>query len=421
MQADQVIDWVVLAGGFGTRSADPSRPKILQRVGGTTLLARHLVNVAALGPSRIVFVLHHGADQVRSELESERLKHSHLDIVVAEDAGVGAVPALGLGLSLCISETVGLILGDTYINADLQRLVRSWRSSGRKMGVVGRVSDHIFDSDSVSINHELSVAAYSHKGDATTKAGHLFGLTGLAFFDRGTIKMLSENAKDAIPAILEDVGVLECSFVPALGHFRDTGTPERLASAEKLDSLLPKMGAVDPNPGAVFFDRDDTLIRDESRGRVSLAAGDLNMELVRRLAVASERGISLHMVSNQPAIAKGWTTFEDTYAVNNELATMLLTEGVKVTTMQFCPHHPEPGFQGEITNLKILCECRKPGTGMFLNAAKVASIDLKKSIMVGDSAADEQAAQALKMQFQGIVWGNRNARLSTLEAWIDTH
>lgn len=421
MQVDSRIDWVVLAGGFGTRSADPTRPKILQQVGGSTLLTRHLDNISALGPSRVIFVVFHGAHQVRAEIEIQRVNYADLEILSVQDSGLGVLPALELGLSHCHSEKVGLILGDTYINADMQKLANIWRLSNRKLGVVGRITDHIFDSDSLLVDHELEVSAYSRKGESSENAGHLYGLTGLAFFDRTDLTLDYQSFNDAIPALLEAVGLPDCTFIPAQGLFQDTGTPTRLASVQQLDATFSIRPAGLAKTGAIFFDRDDTLVSDMPSGRFSVTAEELNEELVRCLVKASERGFSLHMVSNQPAIAKGWTTFEDTYAVNNQLATLLLAEGVRVTTMQFCPHHPESGFEGEVSGLKCECECRKPGSRMFHGAAKAASVDLEQSIMVGDSWADEQAAKALSMDFQGIVWGNRSARLSILEAWIDSH
>ena len=102
MQADHLIDWVILAGGFGTRSADPSLPKVLQKVGGTTLLSRHLGNVAALGPSRVVLVLHYGANQVKAAIEVEssnyqnhRPKSKHIESKITRVRSKFLIPSSG--------------------------------------------------------------------------------------------------------------------------------------------------------------------------------------------------------------------------------------------------------------------------------------------------------------------------------------
>lgn len=59
----------------------------------------------------------------------------------------------------------------------------------------------------------------------------------------------------------------------------------------------------------------------------------------------------------------------------------------------FVRHHPDGGFDGEVKELKIECECRKPKPGLFLQAAQKYNIDLSSSIMIGDSDTDILAGQ----------------------------
>jgi histidinol phosphatase-like enzyme len=53
-----------------------------------------------------------------------------------------------------------------------------------------------------------------------------------------------------------------------------------------------------------------------------------------------------------------------------------------------CPHHPDRGFAGEVESLKLVCNCRKPNTGLVERAAAELNIDLAQSWLVGDSTAD---------------------------------
>ena len=57
-------------------------------------------------------------------------------------------------------------------------------------------------------------------------------------------------------------------------------------------------------------------------------------------------------------------------------------------------HHPDSGYDGEISELKFECECRKPKPGMLLKASKDFNIALEKSCMIGDSDSDIQAGIA---------------------------
>ena len=75
------------------------------------------------------------------------------------------------------------------------------------------------------------------------------------------------------------------------------------------------------------------------------------------------------------------------------METLLGKDGAYLDGIYFCPHHPHKGFEGEIPELKVECECRKPKPGMLLQSAKDFNIDLSKSWMIGDSDNDILAGE----------------------------
>ena len=75
------------------------------------------------------------------------------------------------------------------------------------------------------------------------------------------------------------------------------------------------------------------------------------------------------------------------------METLLGKEGAYLDDIYICPHHPDKGFEGEISELKIECDCSKPKPGLILQAAKDYNINLTESYMVGDSLIDMEAGQ----------------------------
>lgn len=73
---------------------------------------------------------------------------------------------------------------------------------------------------------------------------------------------------------------------------------------------------------------------------------------------------------------------------------LLGKEGAYLDGIYFCPHHPHSGYEGEVKELKIDCDCRKPKPGMLLKAAEDFNIDLSQSYMVGDGENDIKAGKA---------------------------
>lgn len=100
------------------------------------------------------------------------------------------------------------------------------------------------------------------------------------------------------------------------------------------------------------------------------------------------------VVTNQPVIARGEVTFEELDNIHCKMETLLGKDGAYIDGLYFCPHHPHKGYEGEIPELKIDCDCRKPKPGMLIKAAEDLNIDLKASYMIGDSDSDVQAGEA---------------------------
>ncbi len=139
---------------------------------------------------------------------------------------------------------------------------------------------------------------------------------------------------------------------------------------------------------AVFLDRDGTVneevgyLRDLEQLRLLPGAG----LAIRRL---NEAGIKVILITNQSGIARGYfpeSFVEETHAL---LRDMLRRDGAQLDGVYYCPHHPRAGN----SHYTVECECRKPGTGMIVRAAREMMIDVRKSFVVGDKWSDVELGQ----------------------------
>ena len=94
-------------------------------------------------------------------------------------------------------------------------------------------------------------------------------------------------------------------------------------------------------------------------------------------------GYLIFIVTNQSGIARKFYTQEDFAKLTQWMLEAFEKEGIHITKVYHCPHHPE--ISGE-------CDCRKPKPGMLLEAADEFDVDLKNSIMIGDKERDIEAA-----------------------------
>jgi D-glycero-D-manno-heptose 1,7-bisphosphate phosphatase len=137
--------------------------------------------------------------------------------------------------------------------------------------------------------------------------------------------------------------------------------------------------------GAVFLDRDGTLIEDpgylhrpEDVRLVPGAGG-----AVARLNAA---GWPVVVITNQSGIARGLYDVAAYRSVEQRLEELLAAAGARLDGTYYCPHHPD------VTGP---CDCRKPGVRLFREAARALGIDLRRSWYVGDKASDVEPARAL--------------------------
>jgi D-glycero-D-manno-heptose 1,7-bisphosphate phosphatase len=138
---------------------------------------------------------------------------------------------------------------------------------------------------------------------------------------------------------------------------------------------------VDGRPG-VFLDRDGVLnaaIVREGRPHPPGAVDQVVIiEGVREACRSlSDAGLLLIMVTNQPDIARGTTTWVTVNAINRHLLRELGLNGAFV-----CPHDDADG-----------CGCRKPQPGLLLDAAARMGVDLAQSVIVGDRWRDIEAGR----------------------------
>ncbi|MBU0761628.1 MAG: HAD family hydrolase [Candidatus Altiarchaeota archaeon] len=143
---------------------------------------------------------------------------------------------------------------------------------------------------------------------------------------------------------------------------------------------------------AVFLDRDG-VINENLKDIVEPSQFHLLHGVSEAIKKLNESNYLVVIITNQPVIAKGFCTFEDMDAIHQKMKNELAKEGAKIDAIYVCPHHPEKGFKGEVPELKIDCDCRKPKPGLILQAITDYSIDVENSWIVGDSETDITAGK----------------------------
>jgi len=133
----------------------------------------------------------------------------------------------------------------------------------------------------------------------------------------------------------------------------------------------------------VFLDRDGVINEDSScyiRSVPEFRFIPGSAEAVARLCAA---GFEVMLITNQSVIGRKLVTESTLSSIFEHMRQGLAAFGGTIKDIFYCPHRPEEH-----------CLCRKPRPGLFFQAQAAHDVDLRSSIMVGDSAKDMEAALA---------------------------
>lgn len=145
---------------------------------------------------------------------------------------------------------------------------------------------------------------------------------------------------------------------------------------------------------AAFLDRDgviNSLIYHQDMGIIDSPFCIEQFRLLPRVPQAIRRlndlGLAVVIVSNQPGIAKGHFDTRLLDQFDRKLGLALKRAGAHIDASYYCLHHPN----AVVKQLRKRCQCRKPGIGSLLRAARDLGLSLAGSYMVGDGVTDIEA------------------------------
>lgn len=128
---------------------------------------------------------------------------------------------------------------------------------------------------------------------------------------------------------------------------------------------------------AIFLDRDGVICENRSDHVKSWAEFQFLPGAKESLAALSRTGLPIVVVTNQAIINRGISTAEEVEKIHRRMVAEVTASGGRIDRVVYCPHRPDEA-----------CDCRKPKSGMMLQAAREMDLDLAQSYLVGDAATD---------------------------------
>ncbi len=378
---------VILAGGLGTRmgAACEQIPKPMLEIDGKPVLLHQIEALKKEGVSQFILVVCHKWETIKDFFGDG----SSFGVEISyfyEEAPLGTAGAL---FKLGLKEDFLLLNGDLIFDFSLSKMEAFHRSRNALATLLVHPNSHPQDSTLICADKNGVVTELTAPQHITDKNANLCN-AGIQIVSRKLLELCRINGRANFDrdVIKPHLFTNRIYAYKSSEYVHDMGTPQRLNAVERdLKSGVVQSLNQEKKQKAVFLDRDGTLNVDRP-----FINDPEQIELLPNVAQAisqlNRMGYLTVIITNQPVVARGECTLEKLEQVHNRLEMLLGKEGAFVNGIYFCPHHPHSGFEGEVKELKISCQCRKPRPKMIFDAQRDFNIDLEKSYMLGDRETD---------------------------------
>lgn len=152
----------------------------------------------------------------------------------------------------------------------------------------------------------------------------------------------------------------------------------------------------------IFLDRDGTLNSDPGyiSSRRDYNFYDFALPALQELARAGNRFV---IVTNQSGVGRGLIAVEVLKEIHDYIREAFAAHGIPLLDIYVCTDHPDRAGA-----------FRKPGVGMFLQAARDHGLRMRRSLMIGDAGSDMESGRRLGMDTMLVLTGKGPDTLASL-------
>lgn len=399
---------VLAAGGKGTRiqSINSDVPKPMIPIAGKPILQWEIESLVSQGYDRFIITVSHLAEKILDYFGDGKSLGCSIEYY-KEDEPLGNFGAVyKLWEENRLTETFFFLIADALFDFSADRMLIYHKEHGGLATLLVHPNSHPYDSGVVVVDDKGVICGWLNKEDERPKyyknlvnAGlqilttELLEISGInpSIVGNGEGQRKVDLDRDVLKPAIHTGRIISYK---SSEYVKDAGTPERFYTVEK-DIISGRVSGrnLRQHQKAIFLDRDGTINRYVGFLR-DINQFELLPGVIEAIKSINDSGYLCIVVTNQPVIARGEVTEDELKCIHNKMETLLGEAGVYVDAIYYCPHHPDKGFEGEISGLKIECECRKPKPGMLLKAAKDFNIELNQSWMIGDGERDIKAGNA---------------------------
>lgn len=401
-----------MAGGKGTRLKSISKdiPKPMVPILNKPILEYQIESLRKSGIYEVTIIVGHLGESIKEYFNDGHKWGINIEYI-HESQPLGTAGALYYLKGKVLDDFL-LIFGDLILDIEWNRFIDFHKKRKGAITLFGHPNSHPYDSDVIVMDETNKVVGIDSKNNERNYFYHNFINAGLYCVSPAFLELIEKPGKIDLEKelIVSQISLGKVFAYKSTEYVKDMGTPDRFYSViDDVKNGIVESHSLRNKQKCIFLDRDGTI--NHLNGFINSAEqfeimADVDSAIKR---INASKYLSI-IATNQPVIARGECSFEELNRIHMKMETELGEKGAYIDDLLFCPHHPHKGYEGEVSELKIDCDCRKPRIGMITAAAEKYNIDLRQSWYIGDSTMDIQT---------GINAGMRTVLVKTGECGKD--
>ena len=375
---------VVLMGGLGTRlGADI--PKSMVDVRGVPFFHYQFDIMRGAGFRKFVFCVGKGAEEIEEYFGDG--SDFNVEIVYSYDGDhlLGTGGAVRKALPL-LEQNFMLIYGDSFMDVNYFDIIVKYLQSECWSLMTIMKNNNKYDVSNIECNNGIILDYSKDKPSLFME----YIDYGISIFNRSIFSAWPPDTKFDLSEVFTFLVKNHELASHIVGRrFYEIGTPAALQ--EFKDYANNRWYTLHK---AIFLDRDGVINEpawnedyEQLDSPFNKSQVKLKPNIVEGLRVLQEDHL-LFIVTNQPAAAKGKTSYEQLCTVNQYIIDQLAAEDIYITDYRICPHYEHDTPYTAEPYLIRNCGCRKPKPGMIIDIVNNYAIDIENSWMVGDFVND---------------------------------
>jgi D-glycero-alpha-D-manno-heptose 1-phosphate guanylyltransferase len=369
---------IILAGGLGSRlrSVVTDLPKCMAPVAGQPFLKHVIRYFLSQGIERFIFSLGYMHEVIEEFLNVEFPTLNLQCSIEQEPLGTGG--AIQLACRRATETNVIVVNGDSLFKVDVQKSFTSHIDSEAECTLLLKPMKNFDRYGVVELDADFTVRKFKEKqfyktGDIN---GGVYVLNVESFLDHGFPEKFSfekEYLEKYVPGG-KILGTIQNEY------FIDIGIPEDYQRAqEELKQIPLHLENIDPS-WTLFLDRDGVINYEKENNYIlNWHEFEFYPGVTDAIALLSKKFSAVIVISNQRGVGRGLMTEQDLLDIQARMKLRIEDDGGRVDQIYYCTAAEPTHF------------FRKPNPGMALQAARdFPSIDLSKTIMVGNKISDMQ-------------------------------